>query len=70
MMVYHNFDTPSFYWLPGADDLPLNVTNFSAGDINPRKGDSSCYPRVMPEAYPWRKCISCWLNPGMGCIAI
>ncbi len=38
MMVYHNFDTPSFYCLRGAGELPLNVTNFSAGDINPRKG--------------------------------
>ncbi len=46
-----------------------NVTNFGAGAINPRKGDSSCYPRVMPEAYPWLKLISPWFNPGMGCIA-
>jgi len=48
---------------------PDNVTNFGAGAINPRKGDSSCYPRVMPKAYPWIKLISPWFNPGMGCIA-
>ena len=54
--------------IPGS--LPDNVANFGTGAINPRKGDSSCYPRVMLKAYPWRKCISCWLNPGVDWIAI
>ncbi len=48
-----------------AGALPRNVTNFGAGAINPRKGDSSCYPRVMPEAYPWLTLVSPWLNPGL-----
>ena len=49
----------TYYWLPDAGVLPLNDTNFGAGVINPRKGDSSFYPRVMLKAYTWRKCLSC-----------
>ena|GEM_PF-6431863 len=44
----------------------LNVTNLGDGAINPRKGDSSCYPRVMPKAYPWLKLLSPRLNPESG----
>ena len=32
----------TYYWLPDAGVLPLNDTNFGAGVINPRKGDSFC----------------------------
>ena len=52
-----------------AGALPGNVTYLSRRAINPRKGDSSCYPRVMPEAYPWLKLLSPWFNPAVGCIA-
>ena len=49
-----------------AGALPGNVTYLSRRAINPRKGDSSCYPRVMPEAYPWLKRLSPRLNPESG----
>ena len=42
----------TYYWLPDAGVLPLNDTNFGAGVINPRKGDSSCYPRVPTSGLP------------------
>ena len=42
----------TYYWLPDAGVFPLNDTNFGAGVINPRKGDSFCYPRVPTSGLP------------------
>ena len=42
----------TYYWLSDAGELPLNVTSFGVGVINPRKGDSSCYPRVPTSGLP------------------
>ena len=42
----------TYYWLPDAGELPLNVTNLGKRAINPRKWDSSCYPRVPTSGLP------------------